>query len=298
MDFKQLAYFVEVAECGTFSAAARKTYVSQSTLSKAIKALGDNLGVRLFYTENNRTLLTKEGQLLYGQAKKILQEYEVTLHMLEQAKQQVGGTIRVVTTFQRENLKWLTQLITDFSRQNESVVVNLSVKSPGDARRDLETGAADIGALVANEPIGEEYDALVLNQGNYQLLLNRENPFASQSSVSFGDLRDQTFLCYPPGFSIYSALIDGCKKHGFEPVIRITSSQANVLFAGVEQNLGVTVVATPPTAQEVSDQVVCLPIREPDFTFATVAIKRKDAYLQSAANRFWTFMKEHICLDP
>lgn len=292
MDFKQLAYFVEIAERGTFSAAARKIYISQSALSKAIKSLSDSLGVRLFYTENNRSLLTKEGEILYTQAKKILRECDITLQLLEQTKQTVMGTVRVVTSFQRENLKWLTQLITEFSQQNESAVVNLSVKGSHDAKKDLESGAADIGIFIDNETVSDTFDSVILGYGHYYILANKEHPLARLSSICFKDLNGYDLVTYPPGFAIHSALIDGCRNQGFDPNIRMTSPQPNVLFAGVEQNLGMTMVAIPPTQQEVNNNVVCIPLNEPDLTFSTVAIKFSNQYQQPAVEHFWSFVKQ------
>ena len=292
MDFKQLAYFVEVAECGTFSAAAKKIYVSQPALSKSIKMLGDSLGVRLFYTQNNRTCLTAEGKLLYEQAKKILRECETTVNLLERAKQEISGTVRVVTSCKRKNLEWLTRLITDFFVQNEGAVVELSVKGSRDAKEDLMTGAADVGVLVDSAADSEGFETTVLDCGGYHLLVNEKNPLSQQKDVSFRELEHETFLSYSPGFSTYDALMEGCREYGFEPAIRMMSGQPEVLFAGVEQNLGVAMIAVPISPQEAKAGVACIPIRESQLQFTLVAIVPKDQYRSPVTERFWNFVQE------
>lgn len=57
LDIKQLRYFVGIVEANGFSEAAKKLYVSQPTLSKAMKHLEENLGVQLIYMSGKRCRL-------------------------------------------------------------------------------------------------------------------------------------------------------------------------------------------------------------------------------------------------
>ena len=55
LDIKQLRYFVGIVEANGFSEAAKKLYVSQPTLSKAMKHLEENLGVQLIYMSGKKS---------------------------------------------------------------------------------------------------------------------------------------------------------------------------------------------------------------------------------------------------
>ena len=72
MQLEQLEIFVAVARCGSFSAAAKQLYISHSTTSRAISALEDELGVRLFYRGNRVNGLTAAGETLLEEAVKLL----------------------------------------------------------------------------------------------------------------------------------------------------------------------------------------------------------------------------------
>ncbi len=74
MEIKQLEYFIEIVDCGTFSAAAEKIYVTQPALSRIVKKLEDELGTNLLYPQGKKTVPTDAGRILYLQAKKILHE--------------------------------------------------------------------------------------------------------------------------------------------------------------------------------------------------------------------------------
>lgn len=76
MELEQLRIFAAVAESKSFTKAAKKLFISHSSTSRAVKALEDELGVRLFERENKIFGLTEKGKALYEGAKKLLSEAE------------------------------------------------------------------------------------------------------------------------------------------------------------------------------------------------------------------------------
>ena len=81
MDLKQLQYFVACAQAGSFSDAAKILYSTQSSVSKVIKALEDNLGMQLFERLPRGIRLTVQGQKVYHYACRITNEVEVLENM-------------------------------------------------------------------------------------------------------------------------------------------------------------------------------------------------------------------------
>ena len=72
MNLKQLEAFVEVAQSGSFSKAARKLFLTQPTISAHIAALEKELDVRLFVRNTKEVALSPDGQKLYTYARQIL----------------------------------------------------------------------------------------------------------------------------------------------------------------------------------------------------------------------------------
>ena len=81
MDLKQLQFFVTCAQTGSFSDAAKILYSTQSSVSKVIKALEDNLGMQLFERLPRGIRLTVQGQKVYRYACRITNEVEVLENM-------------------------------------------------------------------------------------------------------------------------------------------------------------------------------------------------------------------------
>ena len=67
---QQIRFFLEAAECLNFTEAAKRLFVAQSTLSKQIALLEDELGLKLFYRSNRTVGLTPAGSLFRGEMEK------------------------------------------------------------------------------------------------------------------------------------------------------------------------------------------------------------------------------------
>lgn len=91
MEREQLRIFAAVADCGSFSRAARQLYISHSTTSRAVAALEEELGVRLLERSNRVLGLTKAGEVLLEEA-----------HTLESAFQAAGERVRAAAEEEKE----------------------------------------------------------------------------------------------------------------------------------------------------------------------------------------------------
>ena len=72
MNSKQLEYFLAVAQSGSFTAAARRLYISQPALSKQLRLLEEELGAPLLVRRPHGVILTSEGRKLAEQAMEVL----------------------------------------------------------------------------------------------------------------------------------------------------------------------------------------------------------------------------------
>lgn len=73
MTLQQLKYIVAVAKTGTFSEAAKTLFLSQPSLTKAIKELEKEMGVTIFDRTNKGVSVSKEGEIFLGYARQVLE---------------------------------------------------------------------------------------------------------------------------------------------------------------------------------------------------------------------------------
>ena len=95
MDLRHLRAFAAVAESRSFSKAARRLRLAQPPLSRQIRQLEDEVGVKLFVRTTSGVQLTKEGILLLEQAQTVLAEANGFIELANRAKTGIASTLRV-----------------------------------------------------------------------------------------------------------------------------------------------------------------------------------------------------------
>jgi DNA-binding transcriptional LysR family regulator len=95
MEIRTLRAFVEVVRQGGFSQAAKAVFATQSTVSKAVKQLEDEIGVPLLDRIGHRSKLTAAGEIVYGRAQRILAERDDLIAELGELRGLKRGTLRL-----------------------------------------------------------------------------------------------------------------------------------------------------------------------------------------------------------
>src|SRR3569832_2105911 len=98
MELRHLRYFTSLAECLSFTRAAERVHVTQTTLSNQIKQLEDELGHELFERIGKRVVLTEAGETFLSYASKALLEVDHGLSHLKRAGDVLTGEVRIGAT--------------------------------------------------------------------------------------------------------------------------------------------------------------------------------------------------------
>ena len=107
MNLSQLYYFSKLSELEHFSKAAKELYITQPSLSHAIKSLETELGVQLFEREGRRMRLTPFGKEFAIYVKRGLREIDKGVELAQEFNGKLGGTVNVgaVLTVQGDYLR-------------------------------------------------------------------------------------------------------------------------------------------------------------------------------------------------
>lgn len=148
--FQEMSAFFAVVDAGGFSAAARRTGLSQSAISKAVGALEKRLGVLLLNRSTRRVTLTDQGQSYYDRTRPLLDEMDQADGELTSSTQDVSGLVRIAaaSTFGRLHvLPLLPTLLARHPGLKVDITLSDAVRDMVDDRIDL---AIRVGAV--NEP--------------------------------------------------------------------------------------------------------------------------------------------------
>ncbi len=243
-NLKQLEAFAAIVECGSFTVAADRLYLAQSTVSGHVAALEKDIGVPLIVRSGKRKIiLTEEGRRVYAHAKSILQSCEQLSRDLEERTSQ--ELIVAASTIPMGYL--LPGLIADFSRERPQCRFTLR---GGDSTRvheqvlDGDAQMGFVGAVLNRREFTYDLlceDRLVLlapDNGKYRALLDAGasgNALLSEPLI-FREMGSGTqqavdkFLCE-----------NSIRTEDIHVVARVDNS--DTILRAVSQGLGVAIVS-------------------------------------------------------
>lgn len=184
MDFKELNYVISVAKHQSITKAAKELYISQPSLSKYIKNLESNLGVKLFNRLGNRFILTYAGECYVENAKEMLMIKEKLDAQIYDIANHDKGKLNIAFPFTRGSYM-VPATIPDFVKQYPNVEINLIENHSSNLEHLLLNGEADIAVL--NTPIiSSDLDYEVLGDEEILLVTSKNHPLANEGTIASG----------------------------------------------------------------------------------------------------------------
>jgi DNA-binding transcriptional LysR family regulator len=140
LDWDKIRLFYEVTEAGNFTRAGDKLGVNQSSISRQISALEQDLKVPLFHRHARGLILTEHGEVLFKAAQDMHLRLERTRQRLTETSERPAGEIKVTATVGIGGI-WLAQRVTEFLDLYPEIRIQL-ILTPDEL--DLSMREADI----------------------------------------------------------------------------------------------------------------------------------------------------------
>lgn len=195
MTIRHLRIFIEVVDCGKMSAAAKKLFISQPTVSQAIKELEVHYGVLLFERIGKKLYITEKGKNLLLFARNLVKQFDDMEEKIFQAnyveKIRIGATITVGNCI-------LSDVVNSFNEINPQVEIYSYVNNTKDIEEKLLKSELDIG-IVEGEV--KSTDLISIPEVNDYLILacSTKHPFAKKKVVKLSDLTTESFAMREQG---------------------------------------------------------------------------------------------------
>lgn len=193
---RDLRYFVTVAEELHFTRAAERLFVSQPALSKQIRALERQLGVRLF-ERDRQVVLTGAGEALLPHARRVIEEWDAAEAEVEQVKADRRDTLVVGMSTSPGRGGLLPAVRSRFGERRPGVTVRLRQVTWDDATAGLADHSSDVAFAWLPLPEPERYRSVVVAEEPRLVGLPEGHPQAGRERVDFADLLDEPFLALP-----------------------------------------------------------------------------------------------------
>ncbi|MDR6979723.1 DNA-binding transcriptional LysR family regulator [Streptomyces sp. 3330] len=214
MDIRQLEYFLAIVDSGGFNRAASALYVSQPSLSQAVRTLERDLGSDLFHRIGRRVVLTEAGRALIEPARAAVRSLETARASVASVHELRTGRLDVAS-MPSQAVEPLTTLISAFSDRHPGVVVTVkAVFTARDVTEAVRTGTVELGLLATAGPLPcTEVATLDLGRQRFVLLVPPGDPFGGRGSLTSEELSGRRLIVGQPGTGM-RAYVDSLRDQG------------------------------------------------------------------------------------
>ena len=265
LDVKRLRILREVANLGSFSAAADAMYLSQSAVSQQVATLEKEVGMKLLDRTNGGPRLTEAGRVLVAHADAVICRLEEAEHELSALVGLEGGSLRLIS-FASASATILTRAVSAFTARHPEVEVRLAEGEPEDGVPALRRGDYDL-AVVFDYPstpleVGRDVELTHLLTEHMYLAMPADHPLAGSPAleVNLADFADTAWLSGTCASSCQELVKSFCREAGFEPKIAYESDDYSVLQGLVAAGLGVTLLPDLVAVSTLRSDVALVPI--------------------------------------
>jgi DNA-binding transcriptional LysR family regulator len=244
MDLWQLHIFSKVVEQRSFSKAGKTVQLSQPTVSSHIKDLEKHFGCRLIDRLSKKVVPTKEGELLYQYALKLIALRDEAETALTRFRGRIKGTL-VVGGSTIPGSYILPRVIGGFLKKFPNVYLSLKVRDTGEIIQDILSGELELGVVGARAS-DKQLNQTILLKDEMRLIVPADHPWAAKNSVSLEMLLQERLIIRESGSGTLKSIEENLRSNGhqieeFNIAAELGSTQAAV--EGIKNRIGLSIVS-------------------------------------------------------
>ncbi|GIO15691.1 LysR family transcriptional regulator [Cohnella xylanilytica] len=205
MTLQQLKYVIEIANRGSMNEAAKRLFISQPSLSNAMKDLEEELGITIFERTNKGITLSKEGAEFLGYARQVVEQAELLESRYLNAKP-APQHFSVSTQHYAFAVNAFVNLVNEYGQEEYELA--LRETKTHEIIEDVKTMRSEIGILYLNEFNSKVINKL-LQSANLEfnplftakphIFISVYNPLAKLPAVTIDQLRPYPYLSFEQG---------------------------------------------------------------------------------------------------
>lgn len=197
MDIRKIEYFIKVAECLSYSKAAKQLHISHQALSKQIQQLEQEVGANLLERTTTRVSLTEVGQKLYEIFKPILRDMHRGCEELQEFVRYKKDNLRIGYFSTLSYGRLIEPVIRRLQEEIPKVQVDILATDIGLERQLLEQDSIDLAvSLLFDEEEWKEYPHVILKRERLKIIVSDQHPWHEKEQITTEDLLLGSLLVY------------------------------------------------------------------------------------------------------
>ncbi|MDM5326308.1 LysR family transcriptional regulator [Neobacillus sp. CF12] len=291
MDIRHLTYFIEVAKYKSFTEASKSLHLSQSTLSKVVKSLEEELNVELIDRSAKKIELTDAGEIVLAEGEIIMESInDLSIHLydlmnLKKGKIKIG--IPPIIGF-----LFFPKIIKGFNNLYPDIKINIFEDDSNKVKQDVRDGILDFGVVML--PVDEkEFDVTPFVYEELSLFVHTTHPFAQREKVELNELKNENFILFNQEL-IYNLIVQECLGAGFRPKIAYEISEWGFISEMIGENIGISICPKPIAKKMNQDLIKVISIENPTIPWHLGFISKKRKQASPAVREFIQYISAQL----
>ena len=272
-----LKFFCDAVVCNSISEAAKKNFVTQSTVSQAIAKLERILGVSVLVHARQKFQITEEGKILFEQSRHLFKAVQDIHEKIHQDNDVLTGSLNFVCT----NSLGMSFIASSFKMMQANypqVEMHMQLGNLNFIRNTLRQNEAELAIVVFDESF-KHFAKIPLYKGRFHLYQNEEAPHHQIEKGILVDSLDGMFV---------NDLLDYFKDQGQPLKIQSALAGWEVVARFTEKNIGLGLFPDYIIANGRYSNIQTSPIEIPAFEYEICAIHNKGKNCREQPTPSWT----------
>ncbi|MBR3393615.1 MAG: LysR family transcriptional regulator [Firmicutes bacterium] len=287
MELRVLKYFLMITRTENITKAADLLHITQPTLSRQIKELEDELGVRLFERDTRKLRLTPEGMLLKERAEEIVDLTDKTITDLKSSGEHLTGNIKIMTGLMNSTVL-LSQMMSAFRKQYPGVLFSVYTSTADTTRYQLERGLIDFGVVLEPVDLSEMSFIRFEEPETWCAMMRADDPLAFKKAICPQDLFDRE-LVLPARGSVATELYGWLGKDPDDLNIAFTNTLGGTATRLVYDAHAISLSATGSVPFLDQTKIILRPL-SPAINTKSALIWKRNVVQTEAAKKFIEFV--------
>ncbi len=284
-NLERLRVFYAVAQAESFTKAADSLHLTQSGISKHIKAMEEEIGVPLFEREPRKVSLTQAGEVLYETAQEVLGSVASAEQRIQELAGLRGGRLRVGASFP-VGLYVLPRLLAAYRKDHPAIEVTLAIATTASIEAKVLDNKLDFG-LVSADVHHPRLLTFAFMTDELVVIVPPEHKWANRRNIKAQELVDETFIVAARGAGARVTVEEKLKAKGIVLTNILDFVNVEGVKHAVEAGLGISVQPRGVVQREIeAGTLTAIRLADMDPEIQYVYICRKKQIPSSAQKAF------------
>lgn len=290
MELRQLRFFLKVAETLNFSEASKQLFITQSTLTQAVKQLEHELDVVLFDRNSHEVHLTEAGTELVAYARRTVTDADACLARMTDLTQMKGGTLRVGVT---HSFSLMTaEVVTAFCRLYPKVQIEIVYRRMEELLDMLCHHDLDVVLSYKPTQTNRQVESVELFKDRLGVVVPQDHELASHPSLTLADIARYSFALPAKGLQARNVLEQLLTASDITLNTRVELNIATPLLRLVRKSKMLTVLSCSAVAT--NPDLRAIPLEGEACQMIGCFHTLKGVYRKRAVDEMLRLLKEYI----